>query len=77
MWQNKNRISFAPNAAAETTNLMFEHIRDKIINIVDKKKIENGKIILMGGIQINVKSGDYFEPKILYIIDKNGTHDRL
>ena len=77
MWQNKTRIAFAPDAAAETTNVMFEHVRDYVLDIVDKKKIKNGKIVILGGIQINVQPADYFEPKMMYVIDKDGTHNRL
>ena len=77
MWQNKTRIGFAPDAAAETTNVMYEHVRDYVLDIIDKKKAKNGKIVILGGIQINVRGADYFEPKMMYVIDKDGTHDRL
>ena len=54
-YENKERIASAKNHAAEITNVMFEHIRDYILEIVDVEKfIKHRKIVIMGGIQINV-----------------------
>ena len=78
LYENKPRIAAASNAAREITDIMFEHIRDYIMDIVDYEKfIKHRKIALLGGIQINVQPDDYFEPRVFLVLDDHGTHDRL
>lgn len=76
---NKQRIAAAPNAAKEITDIMFDHIRNDILEIVDYDAfvVKHRKIVIMGGIQINVQPDDYFEPRVFIVLDENGTHDRL
>ena len=78
LYENKPRIAAASNAAREITDIMFEHIRDYIMDIVDYEKfIKHRKIALLGGIQINVQPDDYFEPRVFIVLDDHGTHDHL
>jgi len=54
-YDNKERIAAADNQPAEITNLMYEHIHDYIMRIVDNQNlVQHRKIVIMGGIQINV-----------------------
>jgi hypothetical protein len=50
LWRNRQRIKSAPNPNAELTYVLYEHIRDKIKTIVDKKYIHHGHIMILGGI---------------------------
>jgi len=50
LWRNRQRIKAAPDANAELSYVLYEHIRDKIKNIVDKKYVHHGHIMLLGGI---------------------------
>jgi hypothetical protein len=77
VWQNRKRIAAAAEPTAEITYVLYEHIRDYMLDVVDaKKKAHGGKIAILGGIQINVAHAhDWFEPKIFVIMDKNGTTD--
>ena len=77
VWKQKDRIKSAKNANAETTYVLYEHVRDYMKEIVDQKYIHNGKIIVIGGIQINVEPDDYFEPLTCFVMDENGTTDIL
>lgn len=72
VWQNRERISAADEPHAEVTYMLYEHIRDYILQIVDKKYVKFGKIVILGGLQINVEPEDYFEPKIFICIDEKG-----
>lgn len=77
IWNNKDRVAEAQNSTAEVSHILFEHIRDYIIDIVDKKYVGSGKIAILGGIQINVAHHDYFMPEMFVIMDREGTHDFL
>jgi hypothetical protein len=69
-FDNKKRISAAKNEPAEITNVLYDHIRDYILDIVDSGKFtKTGKVVILGGIQINVQPDDYFEPRIFCVID--------
>ena len=78
IWKNKERISKAENCNAEATYVLYDHINEYIKEVVDKKYISGGgKIIILGGIQINVEPDDYFEPKCFIVMDTNGEKSRL
>ena len=77
VWNNKDRIATANSSTAEVSHVLFEHIRDYITDIVDKKYVGSGKIAILGGIQINVAHHDYFQPEMFTIMDSEGSHDYL
>jgi len=77
IWKNKERITTAPNSIAEATYVLYDHIHDYIRHIVDKKYIHHGKIMILGGIQINVEPDDYFEPKCFFVLTQDGEKTRL
>jgi hypothetical protein len=77
LWKHRERIKAAPNANAELTYVLYEHIWEKIKAIVDKKYIHHGHIMILGGIQINVDPDDYFEPKFCVLMEDSGTKDIL
>lgn len=62
LWRNKERIKMAEDAYSEATYVLYEHIRDYIKTIVDRKYTSKHKIFILGGIQLNVEPADYFEP---------------
>ena len=48
------------------------------MKIVDRKYLHGeGKIVILGGIQINVTPDDYFEPKFCLLMDAHGQTDVL
>lgn len=79
IWKNKERILKAENCNAEATYVLYDHIHEYIKEVVDKKYISGGKgkIIILGGIQINVEPDDYFEPKCFIVLEANGEKSRL
>jgi len=78
VWNHKDRIATAKSSTAEVSHVLFEHIRDYITDIVDKKYVGSGKIAILGGIQINVAHHpDYFQPEMFIVMDSNGNHDYL
>lgn len=77
IWQQRQRIKSADTPIAEATLVMYEHIRDYLFEVVDTKFLNGGKIILLGGIQINNDPDDYFEPRICLMMDKYGSQDLL
>ena len=67
IWRSKERINKAKCPEAEVTNFLYDHILHFIRNIIDVKKYaKGGKIVILGGIQINATPDDYFEPKCFY-----------
>jgi hypothetical protein len=50
VWQNRERINAAEEPNAEVTYLLYEHIRDYILQVVDKKYVKSGKIVILGGL---------------------------
>lgn len=72
VWTNRERINAAKTPNAEVTYLMYEHVRDYVLEVVDKQAIKHGKIVILGGIQINVEPDDYFEPMLFRVIDETG-----
>jgi hypothetical protein len=60
IWEHRERVSKAESSTVEVTKVLFEHIRDYILDIVDPQFIGSGKIAILGGIQINVAHHDYF-----------------
>ena len=50
IWKNRQRIREADNTIAEVTYVMYEHVVEYIIQIVDQKYLKNHKIMLIGGI---------------------------
>lgn len=76
-WLNKDRIADAPSSIAEMTKVLYEHIEDYILDIVDRKYIGTGKVAILGGIQINVAHHDYFLPQMFKVMDSKGDHDFL
>jgi hypothetical protein len=56
--------------------VIYEHIKDYILDIIKEHPIGNGKIAILGGIQINIRDNyNWFEPKMFMVLDKNGTED--
>jgi hypothetical protein len=76
-WENKDRVANAKSSTAEMSKVLFEHIKDYILDIVDPKYIGTGKIAILGGIQINVAHHDYFLPKMFTVMESTGNHDFL
>ena len=72
VWKNRERVNAAETPNAEVTYLMYEHVRDYVLEVVDKQAVHNGKIVILGGIQINVEPDDYFEPMLFCVIDEYG-----
>lgn len=77
VWNHKDRVSGAASPIAEVSKVLFEHIREYVADIVDKKYIGSGKIAILGGIQINVAHHDYFLPEMFTVMDSTGEHDYL
>jgi hypothetical protein len=72
VWQHKDRVSSSEEPAAEVTLVLFEHARDFFLDIIRNRFKHKGKIVLLGGIQINAEPRDYFEPKIYSVFEPNG-----
>jgi hypothetical protein len=53
--------------------LLFEDIRKFFIDVCRNKYKHSGKVLLLGGIQINQNPLDYFEPKQFLLIEPDGT----
>lgn len=77
IWEQRERIKSAANANAEVTYVLYETLQDRIMKIVDPKILHGGKIVMLGGIQINVEPDDYFEPKCLIMLDGHGNSTDL
>jgi len=54
VWKQRERITAAKEPIAELTYVMFDHIKDYITDVVCKRPLGNGKIAILGGIQINI-----------------------
>jgi hypothetical protein len=77
IWKNKARIAASHNQNMETTYVLYEHIEQYITKIVDKKWLAKHKIMILGGIQINVEPDDYFEPLFCKLMEEDKTTDYL
>jgi hypothetical protein len=60
VWRNKDRLSASEEPATEMVSLLYEHARDFFLDIIRNRFQFKGKIILLGGIQINAEPRDYF-----------------
>lgn len=77
VFKNKDRVAQSGQPIIEVTKVLYDHIKEYVIDIVDKKFIGTGKIAILGGIQINVGHHDYFQPEMFTIFDQDGEHDYL
>lgn len=77
MWKHRQRIHESQNPIPEVTRVIYENIVSYINKIIDPKYLAKHKIILCGGIQINVKPDDYFEPLFMTLLEKDKTTDLL
>lgn len=76
VWQQKSRIASAKEPHAELTYVIYEHIKDYIMDVIGTKYIGTGKIAILGGIQINVAhNADWFEPSMFIVMDQHGIKD--
>jgi hypothetical protein len=77
VWKHRQRIHESQSPIVEVTRVIYEHIVYCIHKIVDRKFLEKHKIMLCGGIQINVKPDDYFEPLFMTLLESDKTTDLL
>ena len=77
VWQQRERITAAHEPAAEVTNVLYERSRDYFLDIIQRRYKHQGNIIILGGIQINVEPMDYFEPKVFFMLEPDGTQRDL
>lgn len=77
VWKNRERIGAAENAIAETTYVLYEQVQAYMDQCVDRHFLKKHKIMLVGGIQINVEPNDYFEPKYAVLMEEHKTTDLL
>ena len=77
VWHHRARISAAEEPASEVTSVLYEHTRDYFLDLLRNKYKHKGKIILLGGIQINAEPRDYFEPRMYCVIEADGSEQDL
>ena len=77
VWLERDRISKRTVPFRELTNLLFEDINKFFLDVCRKKYKHSGKVLLLGGIQINQSPLDYFEPKQFLLIEPDGTEKDL
>ena len=67
----------ADKPAAEVTRLLYEHDHGYFLELIGNLYKHNGKIVILGGIQINAEPWDDFEPRLFFVIEPNGVQKDL
>ena len=62
VWRQRARIAAKPQPEVELAFVVFELVRDMMLSIVNTEGLTHGKIVLLGGLQINATPEDYFLP---------------
>jgi hypothetical protein len=63
VWNNRDRVTKANVPFAELSTLLYEDISKFFLDVCRNKYKHTGRVLLLGGIQINQNPLDYFEPK--------------
>ena len=77
LWENRERIKAAEHALAEATYVLYEDLEKKLLESIDPKLLIKHKIMLIGGLQLNVDPNDYFEPLFCKLMEVGKTTDLM